>query len=622
MGRKRKASSGPSSQPKGPREYNPADARLGPINSYADIADEQEQHFLDQDEILFEDGPKSKRQKALDDEDDFLENSEEEILGYDQDSESDVDEDDDDDGGAYTRKPTKSTKRQDDDGSESGRGEEEEEEGDTGFWGTSRKDYYDADQIETAVDAEEEEKEAARLQKKKLSKMSEKDFFDEDEWLAPEAEDADQNDVVTEVLKDVPIPADMGPEERNRILEARYPELPFLADELLQIQPLLVTLQKEAHGQDTKSLAVVRYRILGSYVAALAMYFAILTSPARDGSGEAKAIDPADLRDHEVMGTLLECREAWKKVEHINQSDKMRAPQSLPSPPEEDIAVIEGEELTPRPTKKSNKDLTKKKTKMDRKAKDIEDSLADLDSLLTAKKRPMKKATSEAVTQDGNSDFGEEELLDAKAAADKAARKKSLRFYTSQIVQKANRRAGAGRDAGGDMDIPYRERFKDRQARLMAEAEKRGKKGSKYGADLGDASDGEDGQVANAVRNDADDEYYQTIASATSRRKDEKAARAAAVVAAGKEGRVVEAEEIDENGKRKITYQIQANKGLAPRRKKEVRNSRVKKRRQYKDKVTKLKSMKAVYSGGPGRGGYAGEATGIKPGLIKSVKLS
>ncbi|KAI5919939.1 Sas10 C-terminal domain-containing protein [Camillea tinctor] len=612
MGRKRKAASSGSSQPKGPRDYNPADARLGPINSYADIADEQEQHFLDQDEILFDDGPKSKRQKAQDDEDDFLEGSEEEIMGYDQDSESEEDEDD------YNQKPASSTKKRQGKDTEQG---DDEEEGDTGFWGTSRKDYYDADQIETAVDAEEEEKEAARLQKKKLAKMSEKDFFNEDEWLAPEPQDADQDGVVTEILKDVPIPDDMGPEERNRILEARYPELPFLADELLTLQPLLVTIQKEAHGQDSKSLAVVKYRILGSYVATLAMYFAILTSPARDGSKEAKAIDPADLRDHEVMGTLLECREAWKQVEHLHPSDKIRLPQNLPSPPEDGIE-IDDEETTSKATKLSSKDRLKKKEKKraDRKAKEIEASLADLDSLLTTKKK-SKKVTSAAPAEDGNSDFGEEESLDAKSAADKAARKKSLRFYTSQIVQKANRRAGAGRDAGGDMDIPYRERLKDRQARLMAEAEKRGKKDSKYGADLGDGSDDEDDRVAHAVRDDAE-EYYQTIASASSRRKDEKSARAAAIAAAGKEGRVVEAEEIDENGKRKITYQIQANKGLAPKRKKEVRNSRVKKRRQYKDKVTKLKSMKAVYSGGPGRGGYTGEATGIKPGLIKSVKLS
>ena len=51
-----------------------------------------------------------------------------------------------------------------------------------------------------------------------------------------------------------------------------------------------------------------------------------------------------------------------------------------------------------------------------------------------------------------------------------------------------------------------------------------------------------------------------------------------------------------------------------------MRNPRVKKKKAYAEKLKKLKSMKAVYKGGEGRGGYAGELTGIKPGLIKSVK--
>lgn len=67
--------------------------------------------------------------------------------------------------------------------------------------------------------------------------------------------------------------------------------------------------------------------------------------------------------------------------------------------------------------------------------------------------------------------------------------------------------------------------------------------------------------------------------------------------------------------------QIEKNKGLAPRRKKDVRNPRVKKRNKYAEKQKKLKSMKSVYSGGEGRGGYSGELTGIKSGLVKSVKL-
>lgn len=617
MGKKRKASSGPS-QPKGPREYDPADARLGPINSYADVADSEDEYFLNKDQILFDDGPKSKKQRRDEEEEEFLENSDEEALAYD-DENSDDEEDDQDD---YARKPAKSAKGRRDGGAESE--QEEGEEGDASWWGSSKKEYYDADNLETEADALEEEQEARRLQKKKLAKMSESDFiFDEAEWLAPETEEADQNEVVTEVLKDVEIPADMGAEERYRLLRSRYPEFDYLADELQQLQPLLVDVQKQAEGQPSKSLAVVKYRVLGCYVATLAMYFATLTSPARDAvNGNTKALDPAELRDHEVMGTLLECRDAWKKVENLKISDQTRATTALPSPPEEDLEIDENVDMEADVLKKSNEELAKKakaKAKAERKAKAIEESIADLDALVTTKKK-AKKSSAGVTARDSDSDFGEEESLDAKAAAEKAARKKSLRFYTSQIVQKANRRAGAGRDAGGDMDIPYRERLKDRQARLNIEAEKRGKKGSNMGADLGDDSDEEDGRVANAVRDD-EDEYYDMIAARSSSKKEEKAARAAALAAASSRDRVVQKEEVGEDGKRKISYQIEKNKGLTPHRKKDVRNPRVKKRKAYAAKQVKLKSMKAVYKGGEGRGGYAGELTGIKPGLIKSVKL-
>jgi U3 small nucleolar RNA-associated protein 3 len=66
---------------------------------------------------------------------------------------------------------------------------------------------------------------------------------------------------------------------------------------------------------------------------------------------------------------------------------------------------------------------------------------------------------------------------------------------------------------------------------------------------------------------------------------------------------------------------IEKNKGLTPHRKKENRNPRVKKRLKYEDKKKKLASMKPVYKGGEGRGGYGGEMTGIKKGLVKSTKL-
>ena len=75
------------------------------------------------------------------------------------------------------------------------------------------------------------------------------------------------------------------------------------------------------------------------------------------------------------------------------------------------------------------------------------------------------------------------------------------------------------------------------------------------------------------------------------------------------------------DGKRAISYAIEKNKGLAPRRKKDVRNPRVKKRKKFEDKKKKLGSIRQIYKGGEGRGGYGGEKTGISTRLVKSVKL-
>ncbi|KAJ1337476.1 U3 small nucleolar RNA-associated protein 3 [Microdochium nivale] len=653
MGKKRKVHAAAAQAKGGPKEYDPSDARLGAITSYKDIADDQERYFMDQDrdqdQILFDDAPQSKKQKRLQDDEDFLENSDDEVLAYDDRSDDDNDDDDEESrAAAKKQKPSRKNRK-------GGAAEEEEEEGDAGWWGSSRKEYYNNDAIETEADALEEEQEARRLQKKKLAKMSEEDFFNEDEWLGAAADEADDkdtaadDDVVTEVLKDVEIPADMPADERYRLLQNMYPELDYMADTLLELQPLLVSLQKEAEGQDGRMLAVVKYRILGCYVASLAMYFATLTAPSRDADGEAKPLSPAELRDHEVMATLLECREAWKRVEPL-QSMK----QSL-SPPGDDVVsdLDQDEEAASAgaigslivPSTKDKKKPTKRQAKADRKSKALEASLAELDSLVAShKKKPSSGGSSSkkvaATTRDdsddsssergagNNSDFGEEDALDARSAAEKAARKKSLRFYTSQIVQKASRRADAGRDAGGDVDLPYRERLRDRQARLNREAEKRGAKlsASGRGAELGGGDDDDEADAADQAKTaaairDNEDEYYDMVAARTSRKKEDKSARAAALATASATDRVVETETVDADGKRKITYAIEKNKGLAPKRNKDNRNPRVKKRKMYAEKQKKQRSMKAMYSGGEGKGGYGGELTGIKPGLIKSVKL-
>lgn len=618
---KRKASR--ASGPSGPKDVNPADARLA-MRTHEDIADDQEQYFMDQDKIMLEDTDRSlKRARTGDRVDEFLEASDEEVF-------RDNDTDSDNEYAELQKVATAQLKKKKRKGGDDYEEDEEqagEEEGDEGYWGDSRKEYYNADQIETEADALEEEAEAKRLQKKKLADMDEADFiFDEDEWAAPAEDEADGGaEVVTEELQDIVVTDDMDADERNRLLQARYPEFVPLVIEFQALQPQLVQLQKEAEGKPVKSLEVVRHWLLGCYVAALASYFAVLTSPSRDASEPAVSLSPVELRDHEVMETLVSCRKAWQQVKDL-KSNKAEISEPEFDSADEDISEVEEVKPVKKSKKKSEVDGGSKKKKAAEKeriakAKAIEESLADLKDLVSEPKKAKKTKAVTTTQNENNSDFGEEESLDARTAADKAAKKKSLRFYTSQIVQKASKRADAGRDAGGDTDIPYRERLKDRVARLNAEAEARGKKSSKNGTDLGgdDASSGDEA-VAKQVRGE-EDEYYDMVAHKTKAKKDDKTARKEALAAAKITDRVVEVSTIGEDGKRKINYQIEKNKGLAPKRKKDVRNPRVKKRKKYEEKQKKLKSMKATYQGGEGRGGYQGETTGIKTGLIKSVKL-
>ncbi|TAQ91394.1 hypothetical protein B7494_g370 [Chlorociboria aeruginascens] len=618
MAKKRKAS-GRVETLSGPKEYDAADGKLA-INTYEDVADSEDEFHINRDKVMLEDGPETKRRKKWQEEDAFLEPSDEEVLGYSTENSDDEDE---------LEGPKKQEIARDSDEDDS---KEEEEDVDAGGWGSSKRDYYDVDMIETEADALEEEAEAKRLQQKKLQKMSEADFgFDESEWLDAGKED-EGGDVVTEILKDIEITPDMSPEERLRILQTRYPEFEFLANEFVLLQPLLQDLQEESElepkaSSQISSVVIVKYRALAAYLAAISMYFAVLTSPAKDGK-ESRVLDPMELRDHIVMDSLRQCRELWSKVKSLKASQPIQAIFEDNSGDNLEIPQTHGahDEVTELSKSKKHPTAPVSEAAMRRaeKIRLAEAEMADLSNLIPKTKKSSKKTSNAIVLADDDSDFGEEETLDAKSATEKANKKKSLRFYTSQVAQKANKRAGAGRDAGGDADLPYRERLKDRQSRLNAEAEKRGRKLDEYGrgADLGGESDEEDTNIAGEVRG-KEDEYYDLVAQTSKSRKSEKDAKYAAIAQAKAEGkmvRVVEGE-VDEDGKRAIGYVIEKNKGLAPKRKKDVRNPRVKKRKKFEEKKKKLASMKAVFKGGEEKGGYQGEKTGIKSSLIKSVRL-
>ena len=93
---------------------------------------------------------------------------------------------------------------------------------------------------------------------------------------------------------------------------------------------------------------------------------------------------------------------------------------------------------------------------------------------------PPKPRTSTLTPTFGEGDaFGDAMVLGTADAADKKARRHTLRFHTSKIESASARRQGARLSLGGDDDVPYRERRKEREARAQREAQagKRGQGG-------------------------------------------------------------------------------------------------------------------------------------------------
>ena len=552
-----------------------------------------------------------------------------------------------------------------------------EEDEDSGGWGASKNDYYNADAIETEADALEEEAEARRLQRKQLQGLTDADFgFDENEWLKADKDRGDEDgsdgdNVVRKVLPKLEITDAIGPEERLKIMRTRYPEFEPLATEFISLQTVHENLKTASlaatmaqknfgsrNGRSTLNenlitpIAVVKYNALSAYLAVLSMYFALLTSGKAGSDGKLSAMPSEELHDHTVMETLVQCRDTWEKTKDMAVPEANGASSNgvqMPNGHHADQIIHEAADPTDHVNNQTEhaigiKQRKHRKSKAQKAAeaaqieadarraerlRQTEEELATLAALTAPSKltsKAGKRHTKPASPDEGSdSDFGEQTTLTVHEAAEKAKRKKSLRFYTSQIAQKSNKRDAAGRDAGGDADLPYRERLKDRQARLNAEAEKRGKKPkeSVKGQPLGGPSDEEDHAVARDLREDSGSEdYYDLIASRAAEKKASKAALAAAHAQAEKEGGIVRiVDEEGSGGKRAISYAIEKNKGLAPRRAKLVRNPRVKKRKSYEAKKKKLGSVKQIYKGGEGRGGYGGEQTGIKKGLVKSVKL-
>ncbi|KAJ7288434.1 Sas10 C-terminal domain-containing protein [Mycena rebaudengoi] len=571
--------------------------------------DEEDQFHASRDKILLDGDDFGGEDDGDDDEVFALDLDDDE-----EDEEQDEDMEDDNDEPVAKKKPTKSKKKSKPVPESPSEEDSEEDEA----WGRGRSAYYSSNAAQLDSDDEEgnelEEQEAKRLQAKSRDAMGDDDFGLDD------AMEPTGMDVVEESAAAVDaVPQD--PKALIRHLEKTSPETLALArdwehtaESLIKIRQKIATL--ELNEPDALSLGMVHLHYRKCTSSALLTYATALAFYLHLRSSDKYCKRPDLLRTHPVLARLLTLKQSLSDMEQLDfaLSDSEHASDD----DSDDDCLLDAEQLW----------------NLDRMQGLEEDELNDLLKDATTvlpqepEARPKKKrkvstslpvfdlvepvftsSTASHHRPDSNVDaYGEATSLQHADAADKSARRKTLRFHTSKIESASARRQGARSNAvGGDDDIPYRDSRK--QPAKVVKGRGQG------GEDLDEAEP--PARNTGAEAEDADG-YYELVKRKSKEKKEHKKAE---YEAAQEAARRPDFEAPSADGPRSLTRTILANRGLTPHRPKSVRNPRVKKRQKFEKAKRKISSQKAVYKGGLAETGrYDGEKSGISK-VVKSVRL-
>ncbi|KAJ7600993.1 Sas10 C-terminal domain-containing protein [Mycena floridula] len=524
--------------------------------------------------------------------------------------------------------------------SESSDGDSEEEEG----WGRGKAAYYSSNAAQLESDDDEgnalEEQEAIRLQGQLRQEMDEGDFGIDD---ALEAEN--QGDEEAERFHVEPVlPTD--PKSLMKHLARTDPESLALAQDWSDTALSLVKTQgkdsqqeqEQEHDGGSLGMSHLYHQTLLSYATTLAFYLYLRAD-------EKYTRRPELLKKHPILGRLLTLKQSLNTLEELDFAFSDEEDEDFDGDGDEDdedmlmddaemlwssnprgkslesgeldallseaLSIREAEisGLKPKSKKSKSEPLASSEPPPAKKRKTSKPTEPNHVFDLVEPEFVSSKASSSRSKAESSDAYGEATTLQYADAADKSARQKSLRFHTSKIESASARRQAAKNNAlGGDQDIPYRERQKEKEARAAREAKARVK--HQGGQDLDDVDPLPKSKEKRKDTEGSDDDmdgYYDLVQRAAKEKKEKK-------------NRGMEDDTA--SGPRSLTRAILANKGLTPHRPKSVRNPRVKKKLKFEKAKKKISSQKAIYKGGVGDSGrYEGEKSGISR-VVKSVRLS
>ncbi|XP_038875489.1 something about silencing protein 10 isoform X2 [Benincasa hispida] len=548
--------------------------------------------------------------------------------------------------------------------------EDEDMEEQKTVWGGRKSKYYDADnrdfEIQSSDDESlaEEEEEVIRLQKEKAKTFSLEDFGLEDESdreltleeisakgidsKTSARNEASENMDATyqEIAKDVNA---LTREEQMDVLSSSAPELIGLLSELNEavdqleskVNPVLNKVRngKIAVGGGLQYLEL-KQGLLLSYCQAIAFYLLL--------KSEGQAV-----RDHPVIARLVEIKNLLDKVKELDEN--------LPYKLEDIINIYQREETDGKLNKENdpvssefftkdqgsshrssdsqkvglpnaktgseNVDKLKEKGKKEGKHKQVgyqmsvqsmemlkvrallEEKLKQKDFTLIEPKQYGAKKHMQPINRklEAYGDFNDDTDALAtqwKGQDNSASAADLMRLVSAKLKPKV---------ISGDDDLPTRDDIGERRRKYELQMLARAGVESKNGTSVPESnSDSDDGVLKGNGEVDSEDELYKQV-------KRQRAAELAAKAEIYSRTTATPSSPEIVNGKRKISYQMEKNRGLTRKRKKLTKNPRKKYKLKFQDAENRRKGQvrevkKPIHL-------YGGEATGINPGISRSIRF-
>ncbi|XAR62839.1 hypothetical protein NMG60_11017735 [Bertholletia excelsa] len=557
----------------------------------------------------------------------------------------------------------------------------EDEEEKRVVWGRRKNIYYSADNVDYELQSSdeelpaEEEAEVLRLQKEKAKSLSMEDFGLEDVSQDESDGEPTMEEVVLkgkaaskasvdnipnddngmayeEVKKDLNA---LSKEEKMDVVYSSAPELVGLLSELNEtleelenkVNPVLSKVKGENNVRRGMNYMEVKQLLLMSYCQAITFYL-LLKSEGQP------------VRDHPVIARLIEIKNLLDKMKQLDAN--------LPNEIED---LLSGKHQTETVVKLPIEDVT---LMSDSFTNELVDSVGKQEARakLNEAVQVVKADTSKDNDNKGvkrkhlNDQVGSQsmEMLKVRAALEEKLKQKgvfnsitpksdrskkhkqlmngqletlddfdddtteleggshgmskgnttSRSTKLSQLVTQVNK----PKVVSGDDDLPKRddigERRRKHELRVLAGA---GLESVDDHGDVPGTLDCEDGDtdMEEGGELESEDEFYKQI-------KQQRAAKVAAKAGIYSRNPAVQAvpeEETLVDGKRKITYQMEKNRGLTRIRKKLTKNPRKKYKLKHQKAVVRRKGQ--VRDIRKPTGPYGGEATGINAGISRSIRF-